>query len=92
MSGVTINTVARRVIIDPAATVLETLRRIQSEQSEISKYENVSLAELQSAGIPVSSMFNTLLNFKTERHAYLAQNGGPAGDSIFSKLRIGHAM
>lgn len=93
MTGVMINTVPRRVILNPEATILETLQQIQSEQSEISKYENISLAELQSAGIPVSSMFNTLLNFKSERHTNLLHNEGFTRNGVFSKLRrTGHAM
>lgn len=63
MTGMMINTVPRRVILNPEITVLETLRRIQSEQLEISKHETISLIELQSAGIPVSNLLNTILNF-----------------------------
>ena len=62
MTGITINTVARRVILDPEATVLETLRRVQFDQSEISKHEHITLADLLSDGIPVSGLFKTLLN------------------------------
>lgn len=78
MSGVTINTVPRRVVLNPEVTVLEMLHRIQSDQLEISKHEAVSLADLQSQDIPVFSMFNTLLNFRN--------TGYPAiGDSFRQK-------
>jgi hypothetical protein len=63
MAGNTINTVARRVILNPNTPVLETLRAIQSEQIEISKHEHIALVELISQGIPVSSLFRSLLNF-----------------------------
>lgn len=89
MTGVMINTVARRVILNPEATVLETLQEIQSDQLEIGKHENVSLTELQSAGIPVSGMFNTLLNFKNKRYTNLGHSD--AGEGVFSTLRTGHA-
>ena len=59
----TINTVARRVILNRDATVLETLRRIQFDQNEISKYDHITLADLLSDGVPVSGLFKTLLNF-----------------------------
>lgn len=85
MTGVMINTVPRRVILNPQATILETLQKIQSEQLEISKYETVSLIELQSAGIPVSSLFNTILNFKNKRYNQLMhRNGESASNGIFS--------
>lgn len=67
MTGVMINTIARRVLLNPTATVLDTLRQVQSEQLEISKHENIALSELQSAGgISVTSLFHTILNFRNE--------------------------
>lgn len=63
MTGVLINTVPRRVVLNPENTVLETLQRIQAEQLEISKHESVALPALQSAGILVSDMLGTILNF-----------------------------
>ena len=63
MGGICINTVARRVILKTATSVLDTLREIQLEQVEISKHEHISLADLMSQGIPVSSLFRSLLNF-----------------------------
>jgi hypothetical protein len=65
LTGVTMNTIARRVSLNSDITVLETLRQIQLEQIEISKYENITLADLLSAGIPVSSLFKSLLNFRS---------------------------
>ena len=59
----TINTVARRVILNSDATVLETLQRIQFDQNEISKYDHITLTDLLADGIPVSGLFKTLLNF-----------------------------
>jgi hypothetical protein len=63
MAGNTINTVARRVILKSDNSILHTLREIQSEQIVISKHEHISLAELISHGISVSSLFKSLLNF-----------------------------
>lgn len=63
MAGMCLNTVARRVILDPEASVIETLRTIQAEQLEISKHDHIALSELAAEGVPVSSMFNSLLNF-----------------------------
>jgi hypothetical protein len=51
LNGVTINTVARRVILNSDETVLDTLRRIQFDQTEIRKHENITLADLLSDGI-----------------------------------------
>lgn len=92
MTGVMINTVPRRVILSPEATVLETLQQIQSDQIEIGKHENVSLTELQSAGIPISNMFNTLLNFKNNRYMNPRRHDkGLSTGGIFSTLRTGRA-
>jgi hypothetical protein len=87
LTGVTINTIARRVTLNSDVTVLETLRQLQLDQIEISRYENITLADLLSAGIPVSSLFKSLLNFRnspgdqphpTESHLFLH----PRSDSI----------
>lgn len=59
-----LNTVARRVVLDPEATALATMRDIQAEQNEISKHEHISFSELQSEGVPVSSLFKCLFNFR----------------------------
>jgi hypothetical protein len=64
LTGVTINTIARRVTLNSNVTVLETLRQIQLDQIEISKHENISLADLLSEGIPVSTLFKSILNFR----------------------------
>src|ERR1700684_3987045 len=64
MMGITINTVPRRVILNPDATVLDTLRQIQLDQIEISKHENIGLADLQSEGLPASELFRSILNFR----------------------------
>ncbi|KAF8584773.1 acetyl-CoA synthetase-like protein [Ramaria rubella] len=64
MAGNTANKVARRVILNPETSVLETLRRVQLEQIEVSKYEHISLADLVSQGLPVNGLFRSLLNFK----------------------------
>ncbi|KAF8572685.1 CoA-dependent acyltransferase [Ramaria rubella] len=64
MTGITINTVARRVIQDAEATVLDSLRQIQADQIEIGKHETITLAELQAEGIAVSGLFKSILNFR----------------------------
>ncbi|KAF8573139.1 CoA-dependent acyltransferase, partial [Ramaria rubella] len=64
MTGNAVNKVARRVIVNPETSVLETLRRVQLEQIEVSKYEHISLADLVSQGLPVNGLFRSLLNFK----------------------------
>lgn len=88
MTGIMINTVPRRVILNPEATVLETLQQIQSGQLEISKHEIISLAELQSEGIPVFSMFNTILNFRNSGFTQMANYPEYlAEDQLFWKPR-----
>lgn len=88
MTGVMINTVPRRVVLNPEATLLETLQQIQSDQLEISKHEDISLTELQCAGIPVSNLFNTILNIKNQRFARIMHhNESAATDGVFSDLR-----
>lgn len=88
MTGIMINTVARRVLLNPTVTVLETLQQIQSEQIEISKHESISLAELQAEGVPVSSLFNTILNFRNKGfNKVIEQDGRLAKDSLFAKPR-----
>jgi hypothetical protein len=83
----TINTVARRVILDPEATVIETLRRIQFDQSEISKHEHITLADLLSDGIPVSGLFKTLLNFRQHVGEQEAIVDGSSDVDIFGNPR-----
>ncbi|KAF8574904.1 amino acid adenylation [Ramaria rubella] len=77
MTGITINTVARRVTQNPSATVLEFLRHIQSDQIEISKHEHITLADLHSDGISVSELFKTILNFRN-----IPSNGAVAAPSF----------
>jgi hypothetical protein len=89
MMGITINTVARRVILDENATVIDTMRRIQSEQIEMSKYEHITLADLQSEGIPVSSLFKTLLNFINLPGEEIQPIQRPSVDCLFRDLRPG---
>ena len=65
MVGVCINTVARRVILDPTASVIDTLRAIQADQVEITKYEYIGLAEIQRHGVSdVGNLVRTLLNIR----------------------------
>lgn len=64
IESIMINTVPRRVCFVPQATGLEILQQIQSEQLEIGKHELTTLAELQSHGIPVYGMFDSVLNFR----------------------------
>lgn len=88
MTGVLINTVARRVILNPTASVRDTLKQIQSEQLEISRHEHISLSELQSAGIPVSSLFHTLFNFRNKGPPKDNQGGNsPQEQGIFANDR-----
>jgi hypothetical protein len=89
MMGITINTVARRVILSPDATVLETLRRIQLDQIEISKHENITLADLLSEGIPVSDLFRSILNFKNLPGDHVAEDVCSVEDRLFVKYRGG---
>lgn len=63
MTGITINTVARRVILEPEASIFNTLLAIQRDQIEISRHEHIHLTELRSQGIPAASFFDTVLNF-----------------------------
>lgn len=87
MTGIMINIVAHQVVLNPTATVIETLQRVQSEQLEINQHENISLSELQSEGIPVSSLFDTILNFRN--HVFNATLSDSAEDHLFLKPRKG---
>jgi Condensation domain len=88
MTGICINTVARRVILNSAATVLETLRQIQSDQIDISKHENIALSDLQSEGISVSGLFKTILNFRNlPSNQDVDDLSSSTGDSLFAKNR-----
>jgi hypothetical protein len=89
LTGVTINTIARRVTLNSDVTVLETLRQIQLEQIEISKYENITLADLLSAGIPVSSLFTSLLNFRNILRDQVSLADDSTENHIFQHPRSG---
>lgn len=89
MVGVTINTVARRVLLNPQATVLATLQAVQSDQLEISKHEAISLTELESEGIPASRMFNNILNFRAKKGSGVIEHGCLADNLIFGRTRVG---
>lgn len=84
MTGVMINTVARRIFLNPQSMVLATLQEIQSDQLEISKHEVVSLTELESQGIPVSRIFNNILNFRNKQKMKRTEF-----ERIFAKPREG---
>ncbi|KAF8572696.1 acetyl-CoA synthetase-like protein, partial [Ramaria rubella] len=62
MIGTCINTVARRVTLDPGVSVIDTLRGIQTEQIDINKHEYITLPEIQALGVSVSGLFRSLLN------------------------------
>jgi hypothetical protein len=64
MVGLCINTVARRVVLDPGALIVDTLRDIQVDQINITKHEYITFHEIQSHGIPVAGLFRSLLNFQ----------------------------
>jgi hypothetical protein len=91
MGGICINTVARRVILNAATSVIDTLREIQSEQIEISKHEHISLADLMSQGMPVSGLFRSLLNFINlpSNQELLANGAGSAVGHVMSNRRLG---
>lgn len=90
MTGIMINTVPHRVQLDPQATVIATLQEIQSRQIEISKHENISLAEIQSGDIAVSGLFQTILNFRNKGFSDII-NGGkmPVRPHLFTDNRPG---
>ncbi|KAF8588131.1 acetyl-CoA synthetase-like protein, partial [Ramaria rubella] len=62
MIGTCINTVPCRIILDPKASIIDTLRGIQIDQTDINRHEYITLSEIQSQGIPVSGLFRSLLN------------------------------
>ncbi|KAF8575245.1 hypothetical protein K439DRAFT_1665123 [Ramaria rubella] len=62
--GIPLNTVAHRVIHCPEMTLLDMLREIQSEQIVLSKHENITVVDLDSASIPVSGLFKSILNIR----------------------------
>jgi hypothetical protein len=84
---VTINTVARRVTLNSDDTVLETLRRIQLDQNEISKYDHITLADLLADGIPVSGLFKTLLNYAQHVVEQKDIMGGSSDVDLFGNPR-----
>jgi hypothetical protein len=86
MTGVTINIVARRVVLTLGITVLESLRRVQLDQIEISKHENITSSDLLSEGIPVFDLFKSLLNFKNDLDDQPLLDSS-AYDHLFSKPR-----
>jgi hypothetical protein len=86
LTGVTINTIARRVTLNSNSTVLETLRQIQLDQIEIGKHENISLADLLAEGIPVSTLFKSILNFRNVLSQTTAANDSPE-DHLFRHQR-----
>ena len=65
MIGVCINTVARRLILDRQASVLDFLKNIQAEQIDISQYEYITLPEIDCAEVQVSGLFRSLLNIRS---------------------------
>ncbi|KAF8587754.1 acetyl-CoA synthetase-like protein [Ramaria rubella] len=89
MTGITINTVPRRVIQNAEATVLDTLRQIQADQIEISKHEHITLAEIQSEGISVSGLFKSLLNFRNLPGSEVIEGVPSSEDRLLAKYRDG---
>jgi hypothetical protein len=75
--------------MNPDATVLETLRRIQFDQMEISKHENIALGDLLSEGIPVSGLFQSLLNFRNHVGDQRPIGDNSTDSSLFDSLRPG---
>ncbi|KAF8581875.1 hypothetical protein K439DRAFT_1618687 [Ramaria rubella] len=45
-------------------TLLDMLQEIQSEQIALSKHKNIMAVDLDSAGIPVSGLFKSILNIR----------------------------
>src|ERR1700759_3426046 len=86
MIGIMISTVARRIVLDPKSTVIETLRQIQQDQLEISQHENISLYELQCEGLPLSGMINNILNFVNEKSSKTIEHDHD-DPRIFKRLR-----
>ncbi|WP_241385592.1 non-ribosomal peptide synthetase [Rhodococcus sp. CH91] len=64
MVGLFINTVPVRVRLDPRATVAETLRRVQLEQSRTVDHQYLGLSEVQRA-LGVGELFDTLTVFES---------------------------
>ncbi|MCP3804556.1 amino acid adenylation domain-containing protein [Allokutzneria sp. A3M-2-11 16] len=63
MIGLFINTVPVRVRLDPAAGLLDTLTRLQDEQSRLMAHQHLSLADIQrQAGI--GELFDTITVFE----------------------------
>ena len=91
ITGVTINTILRRVILNMDSTVLETLRGIQHEQVEISRHEHITLADLLSEGIPVTSLLNSFLNF-TSNHGDQTAIRNSSIDGLFDSPRSGSLL
>jgi hypothetical protein len=84
MVGPCLNTVARRVVLNPEASVLDLLREVQVDQTEIGKHEYISLTEIQAMGIPISTFFRSLLNFRNlpGDQDLVAEQNNPRPDNI----------
>lgn len=89
MTGITINTIARRVVLNSEATVLDMLRQIQFDQIEVSKHEHITLADLQSEDIPVSGLFRSLLNFRNLPGDQKSVEGHSTDNRLFHDPRSG---
>jgi hypothetical protein len=64
MVGLCINTVARRVVLDPQASIIEALRDIQADQINITKYEYITFHDIESQGVSIAGLFRSLFNFR----------------------------
>jgi hypothetical protein len=64
MVGLCINTVARRVVLDLQASIIEALRAIQTDQINITKYEYITFHDIESQGVSIAGLFRSLFNFR----------------------------
>ena len=66
MLGLFINTLPVRIQVDPEATLLEWLKGLQANQTELQQYEHVSLIDIQGwSAVPRDeSLFHTLFVFE----------------------------
>ncbi|GGP64445.1 non-ribosomal peptide synthetase [Saccharothrix coeruleofusca] len=77
--GMFLNTIPTRIAVDPRETVLELLRRVQSERTALMSYEHVGLGEIQRES-GHRQLFDTLFVLRTgdgeERLAELGRAHG----------------
>jgi len=64
MVGLLINTVPVRIVFDPDLPLLETLQRVQDEQSALTEHHHLGLTEIHRL-VDTSDLFDTIMAFES---------------------------